>query len=106
MTDLSSNENLRLCVACRQLRPRREMVRLLQDRKRNRVLCYEPNVFDTKVFGRSVYVCPQETCVRQALKGKRLQKALKAPIPDDIVNYLNEYVKGSVSHARTQKTDS
>jgi predicted RNA-binding protein YlxR (DUF448 family) len=46
--------------------------------------------------GRSVYVCRQGDCLKQALamKAKRLHRALKRPIPNAILEALKQEMEG------------
>lgn len=41
-----------------------------------------------KKAGRGAYVCRSVSCVQAALKAKRLERALKAPIPADTAEEL------------------
>jgi predicted RNA-binding protein YlxR (DUF448 family) len=43
-----------------------------------------------KMPGRGLYVCRSEDCLRQALKGTRLEKAAGAKIEDGILAQLQE----------------
>ncbi len=38
--------------------------------------------------GRGAYVCPGEDCLRAAVKGKKLERALEAPVPDEVLESL------------------
>lgn len=67
----------RQCVACRRMRPKRELVRVV------RTPVGEIRVDATgKVSGRGAYVCPADACVESALRERRLEHALEVPIPD------------------------
>lgn len=44
-------------------------------------------------MGRSAYVCKNKECLNFAQKKKRLSRALKAPVPDEIFNILHNRVK-------------
>ena len=35
-------------------------------------------------MGRSAYICPKEDCIEEALRRKRLQKALRCQIPSSV----------------------
>jgi len=39
-------------------------------------------------MGRSAYLCPNASCLKQAEKKNRLGKVLKAPIPNDLYQML------------------
>ncbi|MDR7484175.1 MAG: YlxR family protein [Armatimonadota bacterium] len=67
----------RQCVACRQMRPKRELVRVV------RTPGGEVRVDPTgKASGRGAYVCPSGDCAEIAVREGRLQHALEVPIPE------------------------
>jgi len=41
-----------------------------------------------KKSGRGAYLCPDEECFNQAVKAKRLQKALEHDIPPEILDII------------------
>ena len=41
-----------------------------------------------KKAGRGAYICPNNNCFSEAVKGKRLQKALNKEIPDDVLERI------------------
>ncbi len=58
----------RMCISCRQMKPKNELIRVLN---------YEQSVIvDTtgKVNGRGVYICKSKSCVEKALKNKKFTK--------------------------------
>ena len=74
---------LRQCVACRQMRPKRELVRVV------RTPSGEVRVDATgKVAGRGAYVCPRPECADQALRQGRLQHALEVVMPATVADTL------------------
>ncbi|MAR07732.1 MAG: DNA-binding protein [Cyanobium sp. NAT70] len=75
---------LRRCVACRQLLDRSLLWRVVRDHK--------DGVLLDKGMGRSAYLCTKETCMEEALRRKRLQKALRCQVPDSILAELQERV--------------
>lgn len=77
----------RQCVACGEMRPKRELVRVV------RTPSGEVRVDPTgKVAGRGAYVCPQEACVDRALRDGRLSGALERPIPEELVHALRDAI--------------
>jgi len=42
--------------------------------------------------GRGAYICPEPECLKQAIKGKRLQKALEQNIPDEVLEKIREQI--------------
>jgi len=86
---------LRRCVACRQLLDRRQLWRVIRDHRDGVLL-------DVGV-GRSAYLCPKETCLEEARRRKRLQKALRCQVPDSVVEVLQERLslhQGTAAEAR------
>jgi len=54
-------------------------------------------------MGRSAYLCPKETCLEEARRRKRLQKALRCQVPDSVVEVLQERLslhQGTAAEAR------
>jgi predicted RNA-binding protein YlxR (DUF448 family) len=73
----------RQCVACRLMRPKREMIRVV------RTPSGEIRIDATgKVSGRGAYVCPTPACVEAAVRGRRLEHALEVPLPDTVAAEL------------------
>lgn len=73
--------NQRRCVSCRRVAPKSEfwrVVRLHPDRR----VCLDEGI------GRSVYLCPEAGCLRQAQKKNRLGRALKAYVPEAVYQIL------------------
>ena len=73
---------LRQCVACRKRLDRRLLVRVIRDHQNGIVL--------EKGMGRSAYVCPNESCLEDSLRRKRLQKALRCQVPVEILEMLQK----------------
>ncbi|MDR7417578.1 MAG: YlxR family protein [Armatimonadota bacterium] len=77
----------RQCVACRQMRPKRELIRVV------RTPGGEIRVDTTgKVSGRGAYVCPSAACAEAALRERRLGHALEVAIPDVVADELRSVV--------------
>ncbi len=86
---------LRRCVACRQLLDRRQLWRVVRD--------HQDGVLLDAGMGRSAYLCPQEACLEEARRRKRLQKALRCQVPDSVVEVLQERLslhQGTAAEAR------
>lgn len=75
----------RMCVACRQMRPKRAMVRIV------RTPAGEVRVDPTgKAAGRGAYVDLTAACVEEALRHRRLDHALEVPVPESVGAALRE----------------
>ena len=78
----------RSCVACRKVRPKRELVRLVRS-PQGRV---EVDTSDKKV-GRGAYLCQAQECWQIGLKGGRLEYALRVTLTQDNREQLIQYGK-------------
>jgi len=79
----------RMCVGCQQMRPKKEMVRIVRTPEENIEIDLKG-----KRSGRGAYICPSEECLVEAKKGKRLERALKSFIPEDVYEVLLKELKG------------
>tara|TARA_E500000178_G_C16466973_1_gene507040 strand:- start:31 stop:309 length:279 start_codon:yes stop_codon:yes gene_type:complete len=76
---------LRRCVACRQLQDRRSLWRVIRDHK--------DGVRVDIGMGRSAYLCQREECLEEARRRKRLQKALRCQVPDEVLAALEQRLR-------------
>jgi predicted RNA-binding protein YlxR (DUF448 family) len=68
----------RTCVACRQVRPKRELIRIV------RLPAGEIEVDETgKKSGRGAYLCPDKACWETALTKRYLEHALKTEMEEE-----------------------
>jgi len=76
---------IRTCAGCGAKRAKWELLRMarLPDGR----VKFDP---DQRLGGRGVYLCPDEGCVRRALRRGRLSKALGVRVPDELVRILEE----------------
>ena len=77
---------IRTCVACRTTGGKRGLLRVVRLPDDAGVIV-DPT---GKRSGRGAYVCPTGACVTLALKQKRLERALKAPISDETAEALRQ----------------
>lgn len=68
----------RKCAGCGQLKNRDDMIKITCQSSDGQVIL-NPN---SKIFGRSVYLCYNNLCIKGALKKNRLDKLLKTSIPE------------------------
>lgn len=69
----------RTCIGCRSVRPKRQLVRVVRTPEGEVTVD-----FTGKRSGRGAYVCPDETCLNAAVTGKRLERALQHPVPEEV----------------------
>jgi predicted RNA-binding protein YlxR (DUF448 family) len=73
----------RTCVACRQSRPKADLLRVV------RTPAGPIEVDPTgKAAGRGAYVCRSEVCAERAVKQKKLNRALGAPVGEDVLDTI------------------
>jgi len=71
---------LRRCVACRQLKDRTALWRLVR--------LAEGGLALDQGMGRSAYLCPDPDCFNEARRRRRLQRSLRCAVEDAIFNIL------------------
>jgi predicted RNA-binding protein YlxR (DUF448 family) len=76
----------RTCVACRTVRPKRELVRIVRTPEGD-VMIDETG----KRSGRGAYLCPRRDCWETALAKQQLERVLKIPLTSETKGQLQEY---------------
>ena len=79
---MSQRPILRRCVACRKLLNRKQLLKVTRD--------YQDGVVLEGGMGRSAYLCPNEVCLEESWRRKRLQKALRCQVPNSVVEVLQK----------------
>jgi len=78
----------RKCAGCGQVKNRNELIKITKQNPYGEVVL-NPN---NKIFGRSVYLCYNKSCIESAFKKNKISKILKAAIPEDLKGkLLNEF---------------
>lgn len=70
---------VRTCIACREEKPKREMLRIVKNSAGEIALD-----FSGKLPGRGAYICNSEACVKRLSKQKLLNKAFSAEVPAEV----------------------
>ena len=78
---------LRQCVSCKKLLDRKQLFKVIRDHKDGVVLDIG--------MGRSAYLCPNENCLEDSWRRKRLQKALRCQVPSSVFEVLQKRLKES-----------
>ena len=84
-----TKETLRKCIGCFELKNRDEMIKITREHE-NKNIFINPN---SKIFGRSVYLCYNKSCVQNALKKNKLTKFLKAGLTPELIDELQSFNK-------------
>ena len=73
---------MRRCVACRQLRERSELWRVIR--------LASGGVALDRGMGRSAYLCPDPACLEEARRRRRLPRALRCPVEASLLDQLEQ----------------
>ncbi len=73
----------RMCVGCREMKPKRELLRVVRSPEGE--ISLDPT---GKKSGRGAYVCPDAECLKRAVKTRQLERALEAPVSDAVLEAL------------------
>lgn len=76
---------MRMCLGCQEMKPKRELTRVVKTQEN--VMDIDPT---GKRSGRGAYICPNEECLGKAVKAKRLEKAFRLPVPQEVLQRLKE----------------
>ncbi|WP_251390005.1 RNase P modulator RnpM [Mediterraneibacter agrestimuris] len=76
---------LRKCVGCGEMKPKKELIRVLRTEENEIVL-------DTtgKKNGRGAYICNSKDCFAKAVKSKGLERSFKQAIPAKVYERLEK----------------
>ena len=75
----------RKCVGCGEIKPCEDMIKITKEHKTGKIVLNP----DSKIFGRSAYLCYNHSCIEQALKKKKINRALKTNIDVDLKGILD-----------------
>ena len=76
---------LRMCVGCREMKPKKELIRAVRSPEGEVTL--DPT---GKKAGRGAYVCMNADCLKRALKQKQLDRALETQLGESAVLALTQ----------------
>ena len=80
---------MRMCLGCREMKPKRELVRIIRTPEGEIKL-------DTtgKASGRGAYICRNTECLKQSIKTRALSRAFDTVIGDEIFEVLEKEIHG------------
>ena len=76
---------LRKCTGCGEMKPKKELVRVVKGPDGDISLD-----LTGKKAGRGAYVCPDLTCLQEARKARRFEKAFSCRIPEQVYVQMEE----------------
>ena len=74
---------MRMCVGCREMKEKRELIRIVRTPEGEAVL--DPT---GKRSGRGAYVCRQAECLKRAIRQKQLERQLEITLTPEIIDML------------------
>lgn len=76
---------LRQCIACRQLKEKREMLRIVKETE-GRVFID----FSSKASGRGAYICDNPDCVKKLKKSRLLDRVFACRVDESVYSAIEE----------------
>ena len=76
---------MRMCVGCREMKPKRELLRAVRSPEGEVTLDKTG-----KKAGRGAYVCFDAACLRRAIKQKQLDRALETRLSEETMQALTD----------------
>ena len=74
---------MRMCVGCREMKEKRELIRIVRTPEGTVVMD-----FSGKRSGRGAYVCRDAECLRRAIRQKQLERQLEITMTEEIIEAL------------------
>jgi predicted RNA-binding protein YlxR (DUF448 family) len=84
--NLKKKEPMRMCVACRQMNPKKSMIRIVRTAEIG--ISADPT---GKMPGKGAYLCKNMECLAKARKTGSLKRALDTEIPVSVYEELQKY---------------
>ena len=78
----------RHCVGCSAAKSKSDLIRIVR--------CPDGVVtidFKGKMSGRGVYICPEISCLKKAIKSKRIESNLNVSVPDELLDELAKIIE-------------
>lgn len=88
---------LRMCVGCREMKPKKELIRAVRSPEGE--VSLDPT---GKKAGRGAYVCMNADCLKRALKQKQLDRALEAHLDEAATQQLTDTMQRLLAQRATE----
>ena len=79
---------LRMCIACRQMKPQNELIRLVREKNSGEIMLD----INKKLQGRGAYICRSTDCIKKAAKKNGLARHFKCTVPNEIYSAAEEMI--------------
>ncbi len=80
---------LRQCAICKEIKNKSDLIRLTKDYKTMKTYINQ----NSKIQGRSVYICKNSICLEKALKNKKIESFLNLKADENIKEELYNLLK-------------
>ncbi len=82
---MSKKIPMRMCVGCRQMKEKKEMIRVLRTPENE--ICIDTT---GKKNGRGAYICRNPQCLQMAVRNHGLERSFKMSIPKETAESLEK----------------
>lgn len=79
---------MRMCIACRQMYPQSELIRVVRDNETGEVRLD----VGKKLFGRGAYICKKADCIHKAEKKRGIERHFKCAVPKELYKTAEELI--------------
>lgn len=76
---------LRMCIACRELKEKRDMLRIVRNAQ-----CEIFLDFSSKAPGRGAYICNNPDCIKKLKKQRLINKVFSCDVPEEVYSRIEE----------------
>jgi hypothetical protein len=76
---------LRMCIACRELKEKKAMLRIVKNSEGNIFLD-----FSSKAAGRGAYICDNPECIKKLRKGRLLNRVFACEVDESVYGAIEE----------------
>lgn len=85
----SSNKMQRMCVGCRQMKNKSDLIRLVRTPEGSFIADRTG-----KANGRGAYLCKNTDCLQMAIKNRGFQRSFKGAVPEEALSLLESEING------------
>jgi len=84
---VSKNIPQRMCVACRNMKDKSDLIRIVKTTEGNIEID-----LTSKKNGRGAYICKDKSCFEKCKKSKALNRTFKTEVPNEVLDKLKEQI--------------
>ncbi len=88
---------MRMCVGCREMKPKQKLIRVV--RAPDGSVSLDPV---GKKPGRGAYVCPDPACLNRAIRQKQLERQLDTPLGNEVAESLRSTLAALTAKGEAQ----